>query len=800
MSPSGRLPVNTANKDQSIWRGLDRDTFRRHIVALQQASAEVPSDPVVYSTNEWLASRSARYGKGYSLPFDVEQRIVDDIAFIAAAEEGPKEVSAVALEEQLGHKGLIFRVAANEKLPNGVENMLKTAFRLLSRCASRKLPRDACAQSFFDLILDVEKNRIYGRLESIHWKKPGSRIGAKERRPLYLELHKVAQRLKQHRFPVHAEASLLIRKIQELCDSLQAIDNVESNTDKGRLLLAKAIKESYDLCTSGGTSTLNETISRCGFDPADVCTNKYIRQLDKIGRYWGLCRSMTEDSRRYPVLFANIQLNVLRPYEGSSSQISYTGGQRARCLVHAEIQIIVFYGRNPNATILKPRVIGASKSACYLCNLFIQYHRQFFVTKTHGHLYERWNFPDLADFSQVERDEYRRVLEAMDRELQAATARESNARRRRGHPTGSWLTLPPTRQLSPVPSTVLSSGLEENVNADTIITNTPRAPFNSSTQNAKAVPIPLPTPTALSAVATPRSARAERLARRNLLKEVQATKKVPGNPEEPPTLTEPNLPEASPMTTQPPPADLSSLALKPNVDPPPPAPPPVASPVPSSLSTMALSIPPPVASPVPSSPSNMAPLAPPPVASLVASSPSNMAPSAPPPVASPVPSSLSTMALSAPPPAASPMPPSPPTPTPFAVAHNEHPKPRARIAAHKSPRPAPSTATELPSLPSTSSIPSWEYPIERTITASSPFRSKHGKLNLTVEIEGPSQGTVAITNISANKKPALGIPVNVKAMRENEILRFEKREDDDDVVLNLTRTSGTFTQITLHWI
>lgn len=139
MSPSGRLPVNTANEHQSIWRGLGRDTFRGHIVALQQASREIPSDPVVHSTNEWLASRSARHGRDYSLPFDVEQRLVDDIAFIAAAEEGPKEVSAVALEEEVGHKGLIFRVAANEKLPNGVEEMLKSAFHLLSQCASRSM-------------------------------------------------------------------------------------------------------------------------------------------------------------------------------------------------------------------------------------------------------------------------------------------------------------------------------------------------------------------------------------------------------------------------------------------------------------------------------------------------------------------------------------------------------------------------------------------------------------------------------------------------------------------------------------
>ena len=133
----GRLAVNTARYDQSIWQGIGRDTFRKHIISLQQASDEVPSDPVVYSASEWLATHGMGNGLAYSLPMDVEQRLADDLAFIAAAEEGPKEVSAVALEEQVDPPGLLVLLAANEKFPIGVEDMLKACFRLLSQCASR---------------------------------------------------------------------------------------------------------------------------------------------------------------------------------------------------------------------------------------------------------------------------------------------------------------------------------------------------------------------------------------------------------------------------------------------------------------------------------------------------------------------------------------------------------------------------------------------------------------------------------------------------------------------------------------
>ena len=140
----GRLAVNTAHNDQSIWQNVDRDTFRRHIISLQQASNEVPSDPVVYSASEWLATHETGNGLAYSLPMDVEQRLADDLAFIAAAEEGPKEVSAIALEEQVDPPGLLILLAANEKFPVGVEDMLKACFRLLSQCASRSTSKGHC--------------------------------------------------------------------------------------------------------------------------------------------------------------------------------------------------------------------------------------------------------------------------------------------------------------------------------------------------------------------------------------------------------------------------------------------------------------------------------------------------------------------------------------------------------------------------------------------------------------------------------------------------------------------------------
>lgn len=60
--------------------------------------------------------------------------------------------------------------------------------------------------------------------------------------------------------------------------------------------------------------------------------------------------------------------------------------------IHAEIQLLFFYELHPRIT--RPRVICSSKSACYLCNLFIQLHGQFSVPRTHGRLYDKWILPD----------------------------------------------------------------------------------------------------------------------------------------------------------------------------------------------------------------------------------------------------------------------------------------------------------------------------------------------------------------------------------------------------------------------
>lgn len=137
MSRDQLQKVNTATARASIWRGLSQATFRNDISTLQQDSNEVPCDPKVHTREEWRNPRIRQDDPSRILPFQVEQRLADDFAFLAAADEGVKAVSAVALEESVDPAGLVVRLAANETVPKGVPDTFKAMFDLLRQCASK---------------------------------------------------------------------------------------------------------------------------------------------------------------------------------------------------------------------------------------------------------------------------------------------------------------------------------------------------------------------------------------------------------------------------------------------------------------------------------------------------------------------------------------------------------------------------------------------------------------------------------------------------------------------------------------
>ena len=138
MLDGDRVPVRTASDRQSIWKNINENEFRQRAVALQRASSEVPGNTKVYTENDWLAYDNRGKDSACLIPFSVEQQISDDLAFVAAADEAVKAVSAVALEILDDPPCLNIRLAVNDKLPQAVPETFRMIFDILGKCARRR--------------------------------------------------------------------------------------------------------------------------------------------------------------------------------------------------------------------------------------------------------------------------------------------------------------------------------------------------------------------------------------------------------------------------------------------------------------------------------------------------------------------------------------------------------------------------------------------------------------------------------------------------------------------------------------
>lgn len=85
--------------------------------------------------------------------------------------------------------------------------------------------------------------------------------------------------------------------------------------------------------------------------------------------------------------------------------------------------------------------------------------------------------PNLAEFSQHERADYRRILVAVNKQLENAILNLTTARPNRGYPLGSWLSLPNAFPMSPAMSNAATVISENSKHASV----TPRVPSGDST-------------------------------------------------------------------------------------------------------------------------------------------------------------------------------------------------------------------------------------------------------------------------------------------------------------------------------
>ena len=416
-----RLDCRTSDPDSSIWVDPSEDTFRRHLVQLEECTNAVPVDPQVFPLQE------DSNVSPHTLPLALEQQLADDLDFLAAIEEGAQSVAAVCLEEHA--KGLTIRFAALDLVLSGeVKNALEHIIHVMSLSAHAS--DSAASEALFDDIVKLHVRRLLARLRSDKWEKP-KYLSKQHKKPLWRDFSNMIHRVQFLYTKKEAAARQSVEvQLQSLATVYEAFESLEANSAAEFDYLKELIRASYRLCKD---KEVTEFAQRLEASPSSTPTAKVasaikcLRQIEKIASYARIARSLIDLSHSYPSLFRNkMQLAFLTPFKSVSTEIGYEAWATT-CHVHAEVQLAVFYDLlsqsshtmeaeldSFNTDFRRPRVIGTSKWLCYLCHLFLSCHGGFVPANTHGRLYDQWTVPDLIDYQPELRARYRRILRTMD--------------------------------------------------------------------------------------------------------------------------------------------------------------------------------------------------------------------------------------------------------------------------------------------------------------------------------------------------------------------------------------------------
>ncbi|GAB7354443.1 hypothetical protein MBLNU459_g4931t1 [Dothideomycetes sp. NU459] len=441
----------TANADQSIWRDIDEDTFRKHLVDLETRTNAVPLDMQTFSVEEWLHTSGANgTDNAYTLPLEIEQQLADDFAFLAALEEGAQSVAAACLEEHIQPPGLTVRFGALDMFLNDATKFgLQDISVLLASAAQGS--RDTNDMSgmkdvLFRRILEWHRPRLLGRLRSVKWQKP-KHLSKSHKHPLWTDFANLAHRV-QHAYT--KKEILSKRSVESLVKSLGSLyenfETVAAGSQDESTDMLQLVKSSFDFCLDEDirdyARRLEENVGH-RITKQVASAIKCLRQIEKIAAYWRVPIFLVETAIHYPALFrGGVRIEFLTPYASVPTAIAYETWAQT-CHVHAEVQLAVYYDlihpSERSATLLteskgeekavfrRPRAIGTSKYLCYLCYQFLRAHRLFFPANTHGRLYDQWTIPDLLEFDTSVLQRYRDILRIMTSEVECTITACSNS-------------------------------------------------------------------------------------------------------------------------------------------------------------------------------------------------------------------------------------------------------------------------------------------------------------------------------------------------------------------------------------
>jgi hypothetical protein len=339
----------------------------------------------------------------------------------------------------------------------------------LTWCAA-EISREQCAEAVFTIVVNLNRNRILGRLASKHFQRPPYDRG--------LPRNALTIRLKEYiRSRVSAQRSSLtstdVTTLSAQIDSFHSsFLRLESSTLEEIVSATKCVvKEAFSITVDGFSLPIQ--LEAMGF-PKSLIDTREIREVNKIANYWRICLSLAHLSRSYRLLFTRLRLETLEPYEPVSEL-----GTKLKRFVHAEVQMVVFYETSSCAPW--PRAIGASKEACFLCDSFIKAHGHFHLSKAHRQIFPQWTVPDRRDYSSGTLKRLQSTLAKVDQNVMEGVENARRSRSFRPFPLQSSINLHNPILPTASVTTVRSSESETTRTA---------SPIRSPTMSKQATPGP----------------------------------------------------------------------------------------------------------------------------------------------------------------------------------------------------------------------------------------------------------------------------------------------------------------------
>ncbi|KAI9786770.1 MAG: hypothetical protein M1835_002969 [Candelina submexicana] len=457
-----------------------------------------------------------------------EREIVDNLAFLSACRDDNSKISAVCIDEDNAQSSMVIRLSANTGDLQDVQQGFNMLASILEKAASRVNSKSDDIKQFFRQVVTLDYAKILARLRSKHAKRNIRRIG---KPPLLIVLNDAIHNMSIRPRGTLTEHNLedirtRTKQLRSLFLELEDTPSINADSSTVQDLLMSIAEQTHELFSM---TRFEEALSLFGTNDL-VLKNSLREGPGKVGRYYSasyelICAARTREWS----IFKQIRIDVCRigvfdeaslprpecvPFTAAIQRVMRDNGKHQQNLgktvanylgkphssiqetfqeswdtgvkfakIHAEIQLLLFYELHPE--LQRPRVICSSKSACYLCDLFIRLHGQFHVPRTHGTLYIKWTLPiSVGSLSVARSQALGAILAQMNRTLEQKflstlyTKRKvlSHANESRfvlpAHWSASVLTVP----LSPAAASLSTTRLDQVDDQDLAVSSVGSAP------------------------------------------------------------------------------------------------------------------------------------------------------------------------------------------------------------------------------------------------------------------------------------------------------------------------------------